>query len=99
MSNASCDIEHSESDLSGEGCVSPGAIDNRIVVSRDKGPLNMDRRISLSVPIIHSMAGFGHGEKVCYPYGNAIRGWIYALLPALAFWAIVIGILHRLIKR
>jgi hypothetical protein len=99
MRNASCDIEYSESDLSGEDCVSTEAVDNRIVVSRDGDPLNMDRRVSLSVPTIHSMAGSGRRETDCYLYGNAIRGWIYALLPALAFWAIVIGILHRLIKR
>ena len=99
MRNASCDIEHSESDLSGEVCASPGAVDNRIVVSRDRGPLNMDWRISLPVPTIHNIAGPRPRETDCYLYGNAIRGWIYALFPSLAFWAIVIGIFYRLIKR
>lgn len=59
----------------------------------------MDGRISLPVPTIQGMAGSRRSETDCYLYGNAIRGSIYAVFPSLAFWAIVIGIFYRLIKR
>ena len=59
----------------------------------------MDGRKSLAVPTIHKMAGSRRHETDCYLYGNAIRGLIYALLPSLAFWAIVIGIVCSLLKR
>ena len=35
----------------------------------------------------------------CYISGNALRGWVYALLPSLVLWAIVIGMIYRIVKR
>ena len=37
-------------------------------------------------------------EAGCYIFGNALRGWVYALLPSLVLWAIVIGLIYHIVK-
>ena len=38
-------------------------------------------------------------EADCYIFGNALRGWVYALVPSVVLWAIVIGLIYSLVKR
>ena len=92
-------IEQSGSNSSGEDSGSRGAIKNRIGLLRGTVPRHVEGRVSLSVVKDEDADGPSGREADCYVFANALRGWVYALVPSLALWAIVIGMIYRLVKR
>jgi len=99
MKNTACPIERSGSELSGEDTVRLVAVNDRIVPSRNSVHRHLAGSLSLPVPEFKDTAGSRRREADCYVPGNAIRGWVYALLPSVVLWAILIGIIYTLLKR
>ena len=92
-------IEQSGSNSSGEDSGSRGTVKDRIGLLRESVPRHFEGRVSLPVVNVKDADGpCGRGAD-CYIFGNALRGWVYALLPSLALWAIVIGLIYRIVKR
>ena len=94
-------IEQSGSNSSGEDSVSRGTVNDRIGLLRESVPRHFGGRASLPVVKPKEADGSCEGwrEADCYIFGNALRGWVYALLPSLVLWAIVIGLIHSAVKR
>ena len=92
-------IEQSGSNSSGEDSLSRGTVKDRIGLLRESVPRHFERRASLPVVKVNDADGPRGREADCYIFGNALRGWVYALLPSLALWAIVIGMIYRIVKR
>ena len=85
-------IEQSGSNSSGEDS-------GRLACYRGSVSRHFEGRVSFPVVNVKDADGpCGRGTD-CYIFGNALRGWVYALLPSLALWAIVIGMLYRIVKR
>jgi len=85
-------IEQSGSNSSGEDS-------GRIGLLRDSVPRHVEGCVSFPVVKVNDADGPCGLEADCYIFGNALRGWVYALVPSLALWAIVIGMIYRLVKR
>jgi hypothetical protein len=92
-------IERSDSNPSGEDSGSRGRVKDRIGLLRDSVPRHFEGRVSLPVVNIKDADGPWRREADCYIFGNALRGWVYALLPSVVLWAIVVGLIYRLVKR
>ena len=92
-------IEQSGNNPSGEGSVSRGTVKDRIGLLRESVPRHFERRASLPVVKVKDADRPCGRETDCYIFRNALRGWIYALLPSLVLWAIVIGMTYSLVKR
>ena len=92
-------IEQSGSNSSGEDSGSRGTVKDRIGLLRDSVPRHVEGRVSLPVVKVKDADGPCGREADCYIFGNALRGWVYALVPSLALWAIVIGMIYRVVKR
>ena len=99
MMNTAYTVEKPGSDSSAEDSVSPGTLKDRIDSLRESVPCRVEGGISLPVAKLKDLTGPRGREADCYIFGNAVRGWVYALLPLLALWAIVIGMIYRLVKR
>jgi len=99
MTNRAYPTERSGSDLSGEGSVRPGIVNDRVVRPRGRVHQHLKRSVSLPVPEFTDTAGTLWSEADCYVFGNALRGWVYALLPSVVLCAILIGIIYTLLKR
>ena len=99
MMNTDCPIERSGSELSGEDSVRLVAVNDRIVLSRN----SVHRHLAGSAPPPMSEFKDTNGscrrEADCHAFGNALRGWVYALLPSAVLWAILIGVIYSLVKR
>lgn len=91
--------EQSGSNSSGEDPLSRGTVKDRIGLSRDSVPRHFEGRVSLPVVNVKDADKLSGREADCYIFGNALRGWVYALLPSLVFWAIVIGLIRSIVKR
>lgn len=92
-------IEQSGSNSSGENSVSRGTVNDRINLLRGSVARHFERRASLPVVKVKNAHGPCGCETNRYKFGNALRGLVYALLPTLVFWAIVIGMIYRVVKR
>ena len=99
MMNTAYPIEQSGTDSSGEDSVSPGTVKDRIDLLRESVPRHVEGGVSLPVVKVKDADGPRGREADCYTFGNALRGWVYALLPSLVLWAIVIGMTYSLVKR
>jgi hypothetical protein len=99
MENTACSIERSGGDLSGEDSVRPSTVNDRIALSRIISHRHFEGSESLPVPEFNGMDGARGHEADCYVFGNALRGWVYALLPSTVLWAILIGTIYSLVKR
>jgi hypothetical protein len=92
-------VEKPGSNSSAEGSVSPGAVKDRIGLLRGSIPRRFEGGVSLPVVKVKAADGPSGREADYYTFGNALRGWVYALLPSLVLWAILIGMIYRVIKR
>ena len=92
-------IEQSGSNSSGEDFDSRGAVKDRIGLLRDGVPRHFERRVSLSVVNVKEADGPCQRRGDCYFFGNALRGVVYAFLPSVVLWAIIIGLIYNLVKR
>jgi len=92
-------IEQSGSNSSGEDSGSRGAVKDRIGLLRGTVPRHVEGRVSLPVVKDKDADGPSGREADCYIFGNALRGWAYALFPSVVLWAIVIGMIYRVVKR
>jgi len=92
-------IEQSGSNSSGEDALSRGTVKDRIGLLRDSVPRHFEGRVSFPAVNVKDAYGPCRREADCYIFGNALRGWVYALLPSVVLWAIVIGLIYRLVKR
>ena len=99
MMNTAYPIEQSRSDSAEEDSVSRSMVKDRIGSPRDSVLRRWEGGVSLRVVQAKDADEPSRREADCYIFGNAIRGWVYALLPSLVLWAIVIGIILRLVKR
>jgi len=99
MMNTAYPIEQSGSNSSGEDSVSRGTVKDRIGLWQESVPRHFEGRISFPVVKVKDADGPSGREADCYIFGNALRGWVYALLPSLVFWAIVIGMVYSVVKR
>jgi len=99
MMNTAYPIEQSGTDSSGKDSVSPGTVKDRIGLLRDGVPRHFEGGVSLPVVNVKDADGPFRREADCYIFGNALRGWVYALLPSLVLWAIVIRMIYSLVKR
>jgi len=99
MMNTAYPIEQSGSNSSGRDSVSAGAVKETIGWLRDSVPCRFEGGVSLPVLKVKDVDGPRGREADCYIFGNALRGWVYALLPSLVLWAIVIAMIHSLVKR
>ncbi len=99
MMNAAYPIEQFLSDSIAEGSDSHGTVKGRIGLLRGRVPQHFEGGVSLPVVNVNDANGSSGREADCYIFGNAIRGWVYALLPALFLWAIVIGMIYGAMKR
>lgn len=98
MTNTACPIERSGSGLSGGDCVGLGTVNDRIVFSRDRVHRHLAGSVSLPAPEFKATDGSRRCEPDCHVFGNAIRGWVYALVPSAVLWAILIGVIYSLLK-
>ncbi len=99
MMNTAYTVEKPGSNSSAEDSVSPGTVKDRIDLLRESVPCHFEGGVSLPVAKVKDLDGPRGREADCYIFGNALRGWVYALLPSLALWAIVIGMIYSLVKR
>src|SRR5215469_17767790 len=99
MMNTACSIQRSGSDLSGENSVGPGTVNDRIVLSRGRVHPHLEETVSMPVPEFIDTDEPGRREANCYVFENALRGLVYAFLPSVVFWAILIGMTYSLVKR
>ena len=99
MMNTAYPIEQSGANSYREDSVSSGIVRDRAGLFRESVPRQFERRISLPVVRVKGADGPSEGEADCYLFGNALRGWLYALLPSLVIWAIVISTIYSLVKR
>jgi len=99
MMNTACPVEQSRTNTSGADSVSSGTVKDRTGLLRESAPRHFEGCVSLPVVEFIDADGPYGLEADCYGFGNAIRGWVYALLPSLALWAIVIGLIYSLVKR
>jgi hypothetical protein len=99
MMNTAYPIEQSGSNSSGRDSVSAGAVKETIGWLRDSVPCRFEGSVSLPAVKVNDVDLPIGREADCYIFGNALRGWVYALLPSLVLWAIVIGMIYSLVKR
>ena len=99
MMKAAYPIEQSGSNSSGEDSLSRGTVKDRIGLLRESVPRHFEGGVSLPVVNVKDADGPCERRTDCYIFGNALRGWVYALLPSLVLWAIVIGLIYSLVKR
>ena len=62
-------------------------------------PRHFERRVSLPVVNVKDADGPCRRGEDCYFFGNAVRGLVYAFLPSVVLWAIIIGLIYSLVKR
>ena len=98
MMNTAYTVEKPRSN-SAEDSVSPDAVKDRFDLLRESVPCHVEGGVSLPAAKVKELDRSRGREADCYIFGNAIRGWVYALLPSLALWAIVIGMIYSLVKR
>jgi len=91
--------EQSGSNSSGEDSGSRRRVNDRIGLLRDSVTRHFEGRVSFPAVNVKDAYGPCRREADCYIFGNALRGWVYALLPSVVLWAIVIGLIYRLVKR
>ena len=92
-------IEQSGSNSSGEDSGSRGTVKDRIGLLRESVPGHFEGGVSLPVVNVKDADKPRGREADYYIFGNALRGWVYALLPSVVLWAIVIGLIYSLVKR
>jgi len=99
MMNTACPIEGSHGELCGENSARPGTVKDKITVSRTRPhgdwAGSVSRPISEFTDLEHSCLR----NATCHAFGNALRGWIYALLASAVLWAVIIGVTYSLVKR
>ena len=91
--------EHSGRNSSGEDSLRRGTVKDRISLLRDGVPRHFERRVSLPVVNVKSADGPCRRGEDCYFFRNAVRGLVYAFLPSVVLWAIIIGLIYSLVKR
>lgn len=91
--------EHSGSNSSGESSVSRGTVMNRMSLLTDSAPRHFETRVSLPAAKVKDADGPIGREADRYIFGNALRGWAYALLPSLVLWTMLVGLIYSLVKR
>ena len=99
MMNTAYPIEQSGSNSIGEDSDGHGTVKDRIGLLRGSVPQHFEGGVSLPVVSVNDADEDSGCEADGYVFGNAIRGWIYALLPSLVLWAIVIGMIYSVVKR
>ena len=99
MMNTTCPIERSGSELCGEDSVKLVAVNNRKVLSRNRVRRHLAGSVSPPVSEFKDTNRSCQREADCHAFGNALRGWVYALLPSAVLWAIPIGVIYSLVKR
>lgn len=99
MMNRAYTVEKHGSNSSAEDFVSLGTVKDRIYFLWESVPCHVEGGVLVPAEKVKELDGPSGREADCYIFGNAIRGWVYALLPSLALWAIVIGIIYSLVKR
>jgi hypothetical protein len=99
MMHTAYPIEQSGSDSYGEDSDSPGSVKDRIGLLRGRIPQHFEGGVSLPVVKVKDVHGSSGREADCCIFGNAVRGWVYALLPSLLLWAIIIGMIYSVMKR
>ena len=92
-------IEHSGNNSSLEDSVSRGTVKGRIGLLRESVPRGFEGRVSLPTVKVKDADVPCRREGDRYIFVNALRGWVYALLPSLVLWAIVISMIYSLVKR
>jgi len=99
MMNTACPIEGSRGELSGENSVRFVAGNDRITVSRTRAHADSEGSVSPPTSELRDLDGSCLRDPNCHAFGNALRGWVYALLPSAVLWAIIIGVIYSLVKR
>lgn len=99
MTTTAYPIEKPGSNSPGEDSVGSGTVKDRVGLLRGRVPRHFEAGVSLPIVKVKDADEPSGREADCYIFGNALRGWVYALLPSLVLWAIVIAMIHSLVKR